>query len=1459
MNFFDRFWSLAGVGAVLAFASQVLVVNGQTAFTVTTAYEDSTCSGVPSHLTFWPTTSCEGLMAEANASCQAIDNSLFAVSSCTTDYEGFASAAFADGNSFVIDRHYSKTGCGTVGLVYAYLADAYCHINPDDSTSFRARIDSTGNLGYSFYRDLGCTDGYVGGGQSKDLMNPMYCFNWFCDVMTSLCSRESCGSPPNGYCSCGISVGGPSGPPQMGKHTAVVLYQESSCASPAVSLKLSSELSCTPQIDHYDPVCVSEGTGYSVTDCTQYYMGGWDDLGIISDAFDDSPYLVVEKYVWCGMVDTVTDAVAYRLDEKCYPDAAGNASHKLTLGSAVTITTYSDAICVDEAATITVKRSVILSGGCVGDLKFVVVNAPSVFATTAVYEDSMCSGTPSQLTFAPGIGCHNSLGLENSTCEAIGNSLFAKSGCTTDYSGFASTEFGSDSPYVIEEAVFMDTSKVGFVTVYAADGKCHADMDGATSFSASIDTDSMLTLATFSDLDCNNGRTSATFTKDTLISPTWTFSDCYSMSKLCALEDCWWWYCSKRVSIGGSNGTPAMGKHTVVILYEDSACSSTPISVKLTRELSCTSQSDHYSPICTSNGTALYTVTDCTQYYTGGWDDIGVIKGAFGSDPYLIVETYLMCGVVDIITDVVVYRLNDDCYPNVEGNGSHRLMLGHSVTITTYSDVNCMNMSSITTVERSMLTTSAAGSCTDSNNKYFIVNAQTAFASQTIYEDSTCSGTPSLVTFSPAVSCQMPSDSATASCAAIGKDLYAVSSCTTDYDGFAASTFGEANPFMIDRFYPASGCATVGYVYAFSADGFCHINPDDSSSFRARIDAEGSLSFVWFRDMKCTDGHVSGGLSYSELVSPRCLPEGCEIMPAMLCSRDSCGSPPYGFCSMMITTAGPKGTTPLQKQASITTYEDEWCYGAAVLMTLSSQPSCTPQVNHYDPICVSDGSAYSVSDCTQYHAGGWDDLGIISDAFGDSAYLVVEKYVWCGLVDTVTDVVVYRLDEKCYPNAAKNESHKLTLGQSLTVTTYSDGNCMAAATEVTVERSTVLSGGCGGGDRKYLLANARTVFRATAVYEDESCSGIPSQMTFVPLLGCHGLASFEDAPCEQLGDSLYSVTGCAYDYSELASTQFGLDNVFVIEEASTKDCGNVDLVTVYSADGMCHTQANGLYSFRASIDVAGTLVLRTYSMLNCDDMNENVVRLTKDELALPMCQYGNCDFTKLLCSYANCWYWWGCSSRLRLGVGASGSSVDYSAVTVFSDDSCTGVPVQIMMKKQPKCVSEDPTCVKKSAGKITTYQAQACIKDVAAFAKSRFNGGSYLIMEKYKDGTNCKTEQRTVVYSADGNCYHSVSDGTSFRLLPSFGGSVMILTYPTTSCNDSDAEVTAVGSKHLNTGTCYNGNMKFYGNVTAAPSPVPSPAPSPAPSVNIDQKTLEEIMFPEWLWQPTPRRIFEDA
>ncbi|GMF15799.1 unnamed protein product [Phytophthora lilii] len=93
---------------------------------------------------------------------------------------------------------------------------------------------------------------------------------------------------------------------------------------------------------------------------------------------------------------------------------------------------------------------------------------------------------------------------------------------------------------------------------------------------------------------------------------------------------------------------------------------------------------------------------------------------------------------------------------------------------------------------------------------------------------------------------------------------------------------------------------------------------------------------------------------------------------------------------------------------------------------------------------------------------------------------------------------------------------------------------------------------------------------------------------------------------------------------------------------------------------------------------------------------------------------------------------------------------------------------------------------------------------------------------------------------------------TKVKIVPGVATSLTISIYPTSSCSDMDAEYITVGTKYINSNVCFNGNTRLYANMTALPTPT---TPS-IPVIDVESMTREQIMFPDWLWEPTPRQVF---
>lgn len=97
------------------------------------------------------------------------------------------------------------------------------------------------------------------------------------------------------------------------------------------------------------------------------------------------------------------------------------------------------------------------------------------------------------------------------------------------------------------------------------------------------------------------------------------------------------------------------------------------------------------------------------------------------------------CGRYDSVTSATLYRLDENCYS--DPTGSHRITLGHSAVITTYSDGTCTNVKSSTTVRQAAMGLGPYGVCIDEITGFY-GGSRPNLTAVAIYGDDMCSGTP---------------------------------------------------------------------------------------------------------------------------------------------------------------------------------------------------------------------------------------------------------------------------------------------------------------------------------------------------------------------------------------------------------------------------------------------------------------------------------------------------------------------------------------------------------------------------------------------------------------------------------------------------------------------------------------------------------------------------------------------
>ncbi|KAG3031016.1 hypothetical protein PC119_g6086 [Phytophthora cactorum] len=492
------------------------------------------------------------------------------------------------------------------------------------------------------------------------------------------------------------------------------------------------------------------------------------------------------------------------------------------------------------------------------------------------------------------------------------------------------------------------------------------------------------------------------------------------------------------------------------------------------------------------------------------------------------------------------------------------------------------------------------------------------------------------------------------------------------------------------------------------------------------------------------------------------------------------------YLHRVLPTAGAK--------TSVVVYKDDKCKAPAQYVSITSSLTCTPQANHYDPVCVKGAAGYTVSDCINYNRGGWDDVGVVRDTLEGVSYLGVEKYMAGrgGQGDYMTSAKMYRLDENCYSNAEGTASHRLTLDRSATITTYSDATCtnVKSTSMIRMEVIGVSQAWASMDDMTAFFGGVPPNFTVVGVYDDSTCSNAPTQITFSQGFKC---VAPPDVTCRSDGGSHFAIPGCALSSSPCMLYQ-------------------------------CESRYN-------------------------------------------------------------------CGRRYSVGgLGGPSSQGKKTAVVAYEDSSCLSTATSVTLKSSLTCTPQanhyDPVCVKGAAG----YTVSDCINynrggwDDVGVVRDTLEGVSYLGVEKYMAGRGGQGDYMTSakMYRLDENCYSNAEGTASHRL--TLDRSATITTYSDATCtnvkstsmirmevigvsqawasmDDMTAFFGGVPPNFTVVGVCF-GDRIFRTSKMAIATTISIPATStPIPQTTSPSVTEIEArlntMFPAWLWDPIPPRIFE--
>ncbi|KAJ8525130.1 hypothetical protein ON010_g15985 [Phytophthora cinnamomi] len=594
-------------------------------------------------------------------------------------------------------------------------------------------------------------------------------------------------------------------------------------------------------------------------------------------------------------------------------------------------------------------------------------------------------------------------------------------------------------------------------------------------------------------------------------------------------------------------------------------------------------------------------------------------------------------------------------------------------------------------------------------------------------------------------------------------------------------------------FTPYFGCSAA-------QDSFSSVcGPGGPTHFIVSLNADGSGTITSYTDSYCSQ-----------------LRDTVEVTKHMVtyytCVQDNNGRSGCieGTCSERYIVGGFGGPPAKELMTTLSVYDNPSCLQPATTMIFTRGLYCTPQLNPLEPVCDNVNGINSISDCEIYDAGGWDSSGLIHQAFCGHTYLTIEEYDIsfgsCGHTDALVQATVYLLDEECHPNRDSTASTQLTFGRSLTISTYDNPYCTAPSSDMDVTWESTFYMDCIGGNTRAFLSSWPDL-TAVAVFESLDCPGRPMKIQFTrtQLFGCNVAEDPIKSVCGLDGSSHSSISSSTRDYNGLATATFGSNTPYLmVKEFVDSSCSRLQNVTVYVADGSCHANTDDATSFMATITTNGSATITTYSDSNCTFV-DHVISVNKRKLIDPSTCYPSYD-----CNDDGGL----CSSRISYGgLGAFPSNGQLTSAIFHGADSSCSQPAEMVKYTRELVCTPQPD-----------YWNPVCEDD----------GGLY--------------------YNFYCTTYSSMWWDND-RILPNTGGSVAIATYPTSPCNDYEADYITIGAKYISTGECIEGRLRLYANMTG----ILTPAKQNPPTTDIDYKAREEIMFPEWLWEPAPRRVFESS
>ncbi|KAG7391753.1 hypothetical protein PHYPSEUDO_003828 [Phytophthora pseudosyringae] len=446
-----------------------------------------------------PTTVCAG----------TVDPFTSTACSSTLTYKTDVAAAFVSSPYLIVESYTSGQSCDATQLsgITTYLADGKCHKTA--TASYRATRKADGSSAIKTYTGTSCAAGEA----------------TLLAATAAQVTGNSCTAGTTGIVDMKVYGGGGV---TADVYSSTINYDTAtgSCVAPAVPTEVVTTVESTSTCVATS-VCAGVGDPYTSTSCTSALTYKSEMAAV----FGSNPYVIVEKYTTtkgCSASQQIGTTV-FLADAKCHKiDASGSYAATISSDGVSTVKMYTDATCGSTATTLAVSAAQATSKTCVAGIVDTLVYAggatPWMWSAVTVFDDKTCAKAV-QSTVTRDFSC--TVGA----CVAAGDRSFSNA-CPEKYLDFAKLAFKSD-PYVVAE-VYQDSACATLqgVMVYSADTKCHVTMDGAASFTATLDTNGAGVIVAYDDNKCTDSTPITT----SLTSAQLSSHSCVSKSKFYAFN-----------------------------------------------------------------------------------------------------------------------------------------------------------------------------------------------------------------------------------------------------------------------------------------------------------------------------------------------------------------------------------------------------------------------------------------------------------------------------------------------------------------------------------------------------------------------------------------------------------------------------------------------------------------------------------------------------------------------------------------------------------------------------------------------------------------------------------------------------------------------------------------------------------------------------------------------------------